>query len=296
MRSLFLTTWIALQCLVAAGNAEHTVTSEFSVVRGKIEQIVKRFGKNDVLVVFDLDNTLLSMSQEIGSDQWFDWQDDLLKTNPDSSDLVAKSFPGLLTVQGRLFAISEMHPPETNLPIHVQSVQKTGCSVIVLTARGWEFLSDAVLETADDGYDFRDSAIQINENRGRFLPYDLSNPEKFGLSDELIKRLHLGEPREVAFSDGIYTVAGQHRGAMLRSLLSRSSQSFKAICHVDDEPQYCEQVMSAYDGTDVQVFTFHYSRTRGEVAKFNASTKPHVIKQWKRIRRTHQEVFAEEKE
>ena len=38
-----------------------------------------------VLLVLDIDNTLLAMNQDLGSDQWFEWQRYLLDHEPRSN-------------------------------------------------------------------------------------------------------------------------------------------------------------------------------------------------------------------
>ena len=58
-------------------------------------------GAANVLVVLDIDNTLLATDQDLGGDAWFNWQAGLLKSEPKSEHLVAKSFGGLLRVQGK---------------------------------------------------------------------------------------------------------------------------------------------------------------------------------------------------
>ena len=59
-----------------------------------------------VLVVFDLDNTLLAMEQGLGSDQWYEWQKDNQRESPCDPRVVQDR----LAAQGALyFALSLIH-------------------------------------------------------------------------------------------------------------------------------------------------------------------------------------------
>ena len=79
-----------------------------------------------MLLVLDLDNTLLAMDNSLGSDQWFEWQKYLLEHEPKSKSLVAESFAGLLEAQGLLYNLSHMHPPQENLPGMIRKLQASG--------------------------------------------------------------------------------------------------------------------------------------------------------------------------
>ena len=89
--------WSTASATVLA--AEVRATFEFQDVAYAVERYVEQYGPEHVLLVVDIDNTLLAMNQPLGSDQWFEWQDGLLKRQPHSSLLVAKSFEGLLEGQ-----------------------------------------------------------------------------------------------------------------------------------------------------------------------------------------------------
>ena len=54
-------------------------TTEFATVVEQVDDFVKKYGTRNVLLVVDLDNTLLAMNQDLGSDQWFTWQETLLE-------------------------------------------------------------------------------------------------------------------------------------------------------------------------------------------------------------------------
>jgi hypothetical protein len=276
---------------VCSDDSNHVQSADFCRIRDQILDIVSRNGSDNVLVAFDFDNVLLAMDQDLGSDQWFDWQAGLLVNHPESPYLVAKDFAGLLRVQGIFFYLSRMHPPESQLPSLVKEIQDKGCKTIVLTARGPEYRDDTEEELAMNGYNFNSSSLEIQEKRGRFTPYDLASPEAGGLTKELIEKLKLGPAKEVSYSEGIFMVTGQHRGAMLRTLLKRSQRAFKVIVHVEDELVHSIQMKEGFEGLSVDVAIGEYTRERGRMEFFKNSTKEIVQRQWLGLKSAIDSVF-----
>src|SRR6185312_11095601 len=89
---------------------------DFAEVGAKVEQYTHKFKPENVLLVLDIDNTLMAMDSPLGSDQWFEWQKYLISHEPSSKYAVASSFDGLVAAQGLLYDVSHMHPPQKNLP------------------------------------------------------------------------------------------------------------------------------------------------------------------------------------
>lgn len=269
---------------IPAGARESYSTADFSHVVEKSQELAEKHSKENVLVVVDVDNTLLAMNQDLGSDQWFNWQAGLLKDDPRSPDLVAADLDGLLGVQGTLFALSRMHPPEPKLPKHLATIQQMGLTTVVLTSRGYGFRDATERELKRNGYDLTLTAPRIQEDRGLFMPFDLERPNAHGLSPEIVYTIkdRLGP---VTYSNGIYMTAGQNKGYMLRTLLARMEpkRAFKAIIFVDDHEKHTTRMHAAFIGDPLQLVTFHYTREAGNVSNFNESKKRHVVEDWRRL-------------
>ncbi len=141
LRSAVLLRFAVLLLFAAArpAAADFYETPEFADAVLRTEEYVAQYGAGQVLLVLDIDNTLLASDTALGSDQWFDWQEYLLAQEPDSPQLVANDFPGLLNAQGLLFTLGSMHPPQADLPELIREVQATGVKTLVLTSRGDEF-------------------------------------------------------------------------------------------------------------------------------------------------------------
>ena len=140
-------------------------TKEFADVVAAVNRYVEKYGAEHVLLVLDIDNTIMAMNQDLGSDHWFEWQDYLLKHEPDSPYLVADSFPELLEVQGILYNLSRMHPPQPEQPMLIAELQNRGISTIILTSRGPEFRVATERELKRCGYDIATFQYQHEDVR-----------------------------------------------------------------------------------------------------------------------------------
>lgn len=279
---------------------ESHTTADFLQVQRKVEQLIDKHSAELVLLVVDIDNTMLAMDQPLGSDQWFAWQEELLRVAPNCGDLVAPDFPGLLDVQGALFSLSRMHPPEPGLPAMIRELQDRGVATVVLTSRGPAFRDAAERELARSGYDFDRSAVEIDEKRGAFMPFDPRLPDAHGLSAEIIDQIK-SRLQPVTYANGIYMTSGQHKGYMLRTLLTRAvpdrstlheSRIFRAVVFVDDHQKHTDRVQDAFAEANLDLATFRYSREDGNVSAFEKSNKRHVVDDWNRLREVFDAVLV----
>jgi len=244
------------------------------------------------LFVFDIDNTLLKTKQDLGGDAWFSWQETLLKNSPADPDLVAGDFLGLLTVQGWLFALSQMVAPEPGTPELFRQIQDAGHPVILLTSRGADFENFTERELARNLYD--PSRTALAPRRGfaaRFLPYDREKPEQSCMSPEDVQRLNLPAAAPVVYRNGIMLTSGQHKGAMLRGLLCKVAKSFAQIVFIDDHQKHVDRVYAAYENQPGEVFSVRYTFMDPEVQAFHESDKSKVREQWKRLKEVISGIF-----
>ena len=171
-----------------------------------------------VLLVFDIDNTLLAMNQDLGSDQWFNWQ----KTLPEGDPRRVGEFPELLRVQGLLFAIGSMRATEpVRQPQIIKQLQQAGFKTLLLTSRGYDFRDATRRELLANDYDFRESSLSPSEGfGGPYLPYEVATVEQSGITtDEANQWLadsrnpgQIRKPREVSFSEGVFMVGRPAQG------------------------------------------------------------------------------------
>ena len=272
--------------------SETVETSDFTAVHRKAIELGNEHGPENVLLVFDIDNTLLAANQPLGSDQWYDWQSELLKKRPNSALLVAKDQKGLLDAQGIVYSIGSMHPPQKNLPMIVNKLQTGHFPTLILTSRAPQYRNATMRHLEEWAYTFADNAPgTLPEFRGVFRPYDLADVTASGLKPEEVKRFALGKPREVSYDQGIFMTAGMNKGAMLLIFLSHCTQKFSVVIFVDDKEQHTESVYSAIVHRGIEVYPFRYSNEDDEVADFSAEEKLESGKDWLELQAAIEGVF-----
>jgi hypothetical protein len=269
----------------AARASELLATKDFDDAAKAVQGYVSKYGAEHVLLVLDIDNTVMSMDSDLGSDHWFEWQNYLLTNEPTSLHLVAKTFPGLLEAQGILYDRGKMHPTQPDEPQLIGNLQKLGVATILLTSRGPEFQRVTERELKRCGYNFAASALPVHDvPSGEYHPYDPAQPEKSGLAPEEIKKYKLGPSRPVLYTNGILMTAGQHKGMMLLTLLKNSKRDIKAIVYVDDNVRHVGAVFSAAVARNIEVSSFQYQHEDVRVQRFQYSDKADMDAEWAAVK------------
>lgn len=270
-----------------AGAAERETTT-FAAVEREALRLGAIHGPERVLLVFDIDNTLLAMNQDLGSDQWFAWQRSLL--GGDNVRAVARNFDELIAAQQLLSAMSGMRRTDETAPAIIGKLEARGFPAIVLTSRGPESRAVARRELARNGYDFWSGyerrKRQMPPRTGTYLPYacDRIGEAGFTVAEVVAFRLcEKGRPRGVSYADGLYMTAGQHKGAMLRALLAASGADYRAVLFVDDFAGHTEGMRAAFADRDTEAVTILFTGERAAVARFDNSeeAKRRVTEQWR---------------
>lgn len=286
---------LSVACLVAgsAKASDYLETDDFADAIPVTIDYVERFGAEETLLVIDIDNTLLTMQGDLGSDSWFEWQEYLLEQEPDSPDLVARDFVGLLEAQGLLFKLGKMRPSQPDLPSLVKQIQALGVPTLVLTSRGPEFRAATERELEAAGYDFAATVIETDPfPADEFLPYDPADLAASGLTEQEREPYRLGEPRPVSVARGIFMSAGQHKGAMLATVLHRAKRRPQAIVFVDDHGRHVHRVADAMNRRGIEATVLHYKRLDDSVQRFRYSDKTELTKRWRRLDAALKEVFS----
>lgn len=252
-------------------------THDFREVYAEAVRLGVVYGPEKVLLVFDIDNTLLAMRRGLGSDQWYGWQSTLDESDPRRVGDVG----AILDAQGLLYAASSMRPTSPTQPQWVRELQQAGFAALLLTSRGYNFRDATRRELTANGYDFRLSAPQPKPEKafdflGPFMPYSEDAPEGSGLTaDEIPTWLYtvdgsFVQPRLASYSEGIFMTAGQNKGLMLRSLLHRLGRvsEYEAILYADDLKKHTTRMQAAFADVPVELVTVHYTAEEGNVEAF----------------------------
>lgn len=283
MKFVFLFLLFSLQ--VAFGS-EALTTNEMKVVIAKVKEKASQYGTENVLLVLDIDNTILTSVNELGSDQWYSWQEKIMK-EPNCEPLcITKDPMALIKAQGLLFTMGKMKPTEPTLPSQIGELQASGVKIILLTSRGTDFRNLTETSLAENNMNFAVSTFNVDRDfAGNYLPYNISDLAASGLTEKDVSVAGLREARPVSFMNGIYMTAGQNKGIMLKTLLNRWKKSFQAIVFADDHQRHVDR-MQAIMGELVDLTTYRYGAIDPDVKRFNESDKKTVTEQWYKLQDT----------
>jgi len=262
MRSAIFSALFAITPAALAADAGRHQTPDFSAVRAVMDEALVAAGDpGQVLVVFDIDNTILATDDDLAGEHWFLWQSEMIKAGNFTEGAVAKTVDELLVVQGWLYTIGRMHAVEPRIPEDVKELAARGTRFMALTSRNPEIRDVTLRELAKNGFDLGAAAPGPSGGyAGPFLPEAGSKP--------------------VIFERGVMLTSGQNKGAMLRALLAKTGAAFSDIVFVDDRPHHLEGVQAAFADRPERVRTVRYVHELPRVEAFHAGDKAEVKAQW----------------
>ena len=269
-------------------------TSGFEEVTQYVDSLDAVFGPEAVLLVFDIDNTLLAGDHPLGTPEWFSWQDSLLTADSDSHLRACGDFQELLTLQGLIYSLGSMHLTEEDLPELVEQWQSEDHTCLVLSSREPTFNDATQHDLFAGGFDFSTSQPEVEPSfRGVHMPYSQDDMELSGLTLEEATMFDLTAPREIRFENGVMMVAGQHKGAMLLILLAHCSEYYPAVVFIDDNHENVERVFTALDGRGIEITAFRYGAEDSTVQAFDGEEKLETFEHLEDLEDTLEMVFPD---
>jgi hypothetical protein len=178
----------------------------------KINDLIQNlnYDPKDVLIVLDIDDTLLKMNQYLGSTAWFNHHKNLLELNLSKT---FKTLQQLYTVQGLLFEKFNMTKCEDDSIAILQKLKSDGHDIIMETARNLDYHSFTERELDNNGFSFL-----FDNNSFHINGIWKSDGNK-----------------KVSFKNNIFSVHGQNKGDMLFRLLNKKIKNhYKLIIVIDD--------------------------------------------------------------
>lgn len=269
MKFAILLIFFYTNCALAS---KKIVTSSIDKIAQFIIEKKAEVGVDNILVVYDFDNTLMAMNQDIGSDQWYNWQSKLIAENQKSKDRVAKTMDELLGINSKIFALGRMHLVEKQTSKVVKEIQQMKIKSIVLTSRGYGLRNDLETELATADLEFKTSAFGPEGGyASTFLPDELENP------------------RRVSYMDGLVMGSGQNKGKILKNILKKTNSKFKLIILVDDTLKNIENTEAEFKD-EVELLTFYYTHEEVRVEKFKKD-KSKAQREWQKFAPILNSVF-----
>lgn len=239
-------------------------TDNFLDVYEVTKKLSSKIKNKEILLVFDLDNTILSMKKSLGSDQWFNWKREKIKNKP-------QLFPALLKWQEILFYHSEMKLTEDYIPRMIKTLQNNNIRMIALTSRSPSNRFATQRELNRFHIDF--SATKIGKN----IP------------------LKKYQKREIEYKNGIFMTSGLGKGELLKKLIDHSRlSSLKQVIFIDDHSKHTESVYQTFQSSNIDVLTYRYKKEDDRVSRFHNSSSLQGLadKNLKKLQLTIKKIFG----
>ncbi|MBU2978126.1 DUF2608 domain-containing protein [Alteromonas sp. C1M14] len=223
----------------------------FAAVNEQITALNNLYGAENVLVVSDIDNTLLTSTSDLGGDIWYQWQRGKLPLKPSPEQTVNCLFEDAI---GLLYELNPMVLTEPDLHHMVAQWQQQGNAVIALTSRSPKYRTATERELYRNGFDLATTAIKETD-----LPSDSLTVYRQTLA------------REMSYSRGIMMTTGMNKGTMLHWLLAQTGQTYQAIVFIDDSKKNIDDMNTSWQGDTVPMHIFYYTRVEHERISANGS-------------------------
>jgi hypothetical protein len=247
-----LTLLIFITSFLAFGSGKYE-TNQQQAIADHVYNL-KNVSSSDILVVYDIDNTLLAAKSEFGSYQWFSWQAQEIANRGENA--LAKNIDELIQLHSKIYAIAGMRLTEPTLPEIINNFQKNKISVMALTSR----LPDS-----------RQGTERELELAG--LNLSLTSPGH-SIAESFIPE---GQTRMTNYQKGIFMTSGLHKGEMISFLLKKFNKTYKYIIFVDDQIRHTEEVFNQFINSTVDISTFRYGAEDLNVLAFKTSDKLEAI-------------------
>ncbi len=238
MKELFLISVLLIASLASA-KSKIIRTKEYGEVFQSIAEKGRIFGASNVLVVFDIDDTLL--------------------VTPDCR----RSDGSWARGNSKLFVCPTLHT-EMDISHRLDQIQKAGYSTISLTARGNVLIESTQRELARwhenalpltfKGYPFHEEILSI--------PVPKTKRCKKSETPPCLTGQYSDRPK---FIDGVMYANATNKGLALKALLKDLARDYQAIIFIDDNSKNAENIHAVYKYVDSPLMeVFLYLRHRSE--------------------------------
>ncbi|KTD14506.1 hypothetical protein Lgra_0537 [Legionella gratiana] len=229
------------------------------------------------LMVFDLDDTLITMTQPLGSVGWWDWQSELLNTGNDLDKLVTTDYQQLVRIQNILFQLIKMEVTDQYVLPFLKNATDQGAMIMGLTARGKEHLSATLMQLKDNNFLvgdkllFQEKGLKFKNNKTSLADY-----------------LHCPQfSKEVIYQRGIMFLDGEDKGQALLCALSKIKTEIKTIIFVDDAKRNSVSMDKAFaNRDDLLVLNILYTKENAKELEIqnNPLIQQQMFEQWNEIK------------
>jgi len=200
----------------------------------------EKYSPEDIIVIFDIDNTIAHPKTEVGSDQWVDYQIKKLMTIGVCAE---QAYQDLSPLYYELQHIIDLHLVEDMIPDLITNLNNTGISTLGLTARRHPLIDRTITQLEPLGITFSTLADQ------ELIIEDCMHP--------------------AVYKKGIIFCGLNNKGEVLFYFLNKLNLRFKKIFFIDDKMHHLIKVEKAAQENGVEYVGIHYTQCLERVKNFN---------------------------
>ena len=194
------------------------------------------------LIIFDIDNTIMEPTQELGSDQWFRHRISFhVRKGKDASDALEKALAEWEAVQN----ITDVKLVEDSIATFIQDLQKQNHLVMGLTTRGISLATRTFYQLQSLNVDLEKTCFTQQE-----IPF-------------------LNE-HTVLLRKGVLFTSGTHKGKALFKLLDLADCHPKRIIFINDKATHLQQVEETAKLRKTPFIGLRYGYLDSKVKNFRA--------------------------
>ena len=232
----FLFLIVASSCFIRGQFISHesvTVLTQF------IAQ--EKHSPQDLLVVFDLDNTLIHPKTEVGSDQWLEFK---AKQHAQSHGVsIAQAYEALLPLYFKIQHLIDLDLIEEAAQNILYDLQAAGVTVIGLTMRYHPILNRTLSELD-----------RLN------ITFSSLHPHEITLA---------GFKRNPIYKQGVIFCSDNNKGVILFEFLKRFNIKPKKIFCIDDKTHHLEKVENEAKKHGIECACIHYIGCKERLENYN---------------------------
>lgn len=256
-----------------------TTVVDYGIINETVLEKLQQYGAEQVLVVLDIDNTILASDTDLGSDFWYQWQTDKLEIKPRPDQKLDREclFEEAISL---LYELGTMSLTDSLLPKYIQSWQNNGVTVFALTSRNPQ--CRPATERDLEYYDIDLSLTSLRSADGQEVPY------------------HSPADSNLSYENGIFMTTGANKGNKLADIIKRSGRSFKAIIMVDDTWKNIANVKANTSNYGAgELILFYYTKINTERLEQNSNVvftqeqAESMDEDWDRLIREFNTIFPE---
>jgi len=251
-------------------------TTSVQKVDSLVNTLINQNGASNILIVLDIDNTILTSSTDLGGDIWYQWQRGKLNIKPTDDQKVECLFEDSI---GLLYELGTTELTDSIIPNLISNWQEKEIPVFALTSRSPKYRAATERELNRREIDFTKTALRPEGENLPTYRYKLKN--------------------EMSYMQGIMMTSGMNKGEMLQHILEKTDKNFESIIFVDDSEKNVYNLERQFKNSGMDLTVFHYTKVIEDRKMNNGGvilTEKQAEKMdmdWKKLNATLKAIFPD---